>query len=231
MSRHQFGGSPADYAAEKVGSQLLLRPGAVGTVWDAVTGGTQLTDLTDLTGTPITTVTADSDGAVSFYGPDGATTLYVDFSYGRRYVMAATDTGQILADFMAQGGAPNGWADLDGTGLIDPAQLPPAFASKGLVITAPTGAVAYTIWRAPQACTVTAVRGYRSGGTGATVNATKNGADLATTDLSLSTDVTWMAAAALQNTSVAAGDAIAVAVRSVAGTPTAVTIQIDVQGL
>lgn len=229
--RHEFGGSPADYAMEKVGNSLLLRPQAVGTVWDSLTGGTQYTDLTDLTGTPITTVTADSDGAVSFYGPDGVTTLYVDFGYGRRYVMTATDTGEILAGFMAQGGVPGGWADLDGTGLIDPALLPAAFASKGLVFTAPTGAVSYTVWRAPQACTVTAVRGYRSGGTGATINATTNGADLATTDLSLSTDVTWMAAAALQNTALAAGDSIALAVRSVAGTPSAVTVQIDVQGL
>lgn len=229
--RHQFGGSPSDYAMEKVGNQLLLRPAAVGTVWDALSGGTQLTDLTDLTGTPITTVTATSDGAVAFYGPDGVTGCYVDFSYGRRYVMAATDTGQILANFMAQGGAPSGWANLDGTGHINPAQLPAAFASKGLVFTAPTGAVSYPIWRAPQACTVTAVRGYRSGGTGATINATTNGSDLATTDLSLATDVTWMAAATLQNTALAAGDSIALAVRSIAGTPTAVTVQIDIQGL
>ena len=87
MARHAFGNSPADYAMEKVGNQLLLRPAAVGTVWDALTGGTQLTDLTDLTGAPITTVTADSDGAVAFYGPDGATAVYVDFGYncGRRW--------------------------------------------------------------------------------------------------------------------------------------------------
>jgi hypothetical protein len=229
--RYAFGGSPADYAMEKVGNSLLLRPSAVGTVWDALAGGTQLTDLTDLTGTPITTVTADGDGAVSFNGPDGVTSCYVDFGYGRRYVMVATDTGEILAGFMAQGGIPGGWVQLDGTGLINPAQLPTAFASKGLVFTAPTGAVAYTVWRAPQACTVTAVRGYRSGGTGATVNATTNGADLATTDLSLPTDVTWMAAATLQNTALAAGDSIALAVRSVTGTPTAVSVQIDVKGL
>ncbi len=596
---------------EKVGNQLLLRPGATGTVWDALTGGTQITDLTDLTNTPITTVTADTDGAVAFYGPDGVTSCYVDFGYGRRYAMAATDTAEVLTDFIQQGGQPGGWAVLDGSGNIDSSQIPAALdwllvtsygaegdgiaddtlaiqaaidacppggivyfprgvykttttldwkngvtllgshanlmvgpgmtnddypcyiqpvapftgtsviqivgeddgthpaisgeqrmvnlmldgsqltgssidglfgkgnvqnvvldnvcirqmpnngiicgtngagempyswrlhhvmvdnchangmvwekhtdltlddcqvigcwaqgivitncanaqlslcrtewngshgyritgawgdwagsggmqmtgcstdrngqhgvlvdatgntpilitglqtrrdgrnggtggggfaglavaaatvpvivtnmtcypgvddggtttnspqyglavtgaatlvqvddsylhaatqglyststgtlmvganvvyasgttaaptrtlpatatATKGLVVTAPTGAVTYVIWRAPRACTVTAVRGYRQGGTGATINATKNGADLATTDLSLSTDTTWMAAAALQNTAVAAGDAIAVAVRSVAGTPTAVTIQIDVQGL
>jgi hypothetical protein len=124
MSRHIFGGSPADYAMEKVGNQLLLRPAAVGTVWNALTDGTQLTDLTNLTGGPITTVTADSDGAVAFFGPDGVTSLYVDFGYGRRYAMSAIDTGAILAAFMNQGGAPGGWAQLDGSGHIDPAQIP-----------------------------------------------------------------------------------------------------------
>jgi len=34
------------------------------------------------------------------------------------------------------------------------------------------------VWRAPFACTVTNVRGYRVGGTGATINARRNGADL-----------------------------------------------------
>lgn len=122
--RHAFGGSPSDYAMEKVGNQLLLRPASVGTVWDALTGGTQYTDLTDLTGTPITTVTADSDGAVAFFGPDGVTALYVDFGYGRRYALTAVDTGEVLADFMAQGGAPNGWAQLDSSGNIDSSQIP-----------------------------------------------------------------------------------------------------------
>lgn len=91
MARHAFGGSPADYAMEKVGNSLLLRPNSVGTVWDALTGGEQLTDLTDILGTPITTIAADSDGAVSFYGPDGVTFCYVDFGYGRRYAMPTID--------------------------------------------------------------------------------------------------------------------------------------------
>jgi hypothetical protein len=235
LSRHLFGGSPADYAMEKVGSSLLLRPEAVGTVWDSLTGGSQYTDLTDLTGTPVTTVTADEDGAVSFYGPDNIQFCYVDFGYGRRYGMTATDTGQLLAGFVAEGGQPGGWAQLDGSGKVPAAQLPAdsqtATASKSAVITAPTGAVSYVIWRAPVACLVTAVHGYRVGGTGATINATMNGADLITTNLSLSTDSTWMSGATLQNTSVPAGAVLAVSVRSVTGTPTAVTVQIDVQGL
>jgi hypothetical protein len=134
--RHQFGGSPSDYAMEKVGTSLLLRPAAVGTVWNALSGGTQLTDLTDLTGTPITTVTADSDGAVAFYGPDGVTSLYVDFGYGRRYVMAATDTGSTLAAFIAEAGAPNGLATLDSSGQVPATQLRKAL--DWLIVTATT---------------------------------------------------------------------------------------------
>lgn len=124
MARHSFGGSPADYAMERVGNQLLVRPAAIGTVWDALTGGTQLTDLTTLTGTPITQVTADADGAVYFMGPDGVTHLYVDFGYTKRFALAAVDTGEVLTDFMAQGGEPGGWAVLDGAGNIDPSQIP-----------------------------------------------------------------------------------------------------------
>ncbi|MFF7335459.1 GDSL-type esterase/lipase family protein [Streptomyces sp. NPDC008150] len=98
MSRHLFGGSPADYAMEKAGTQLVLRPGAVGTVWDAAVEGNQYTDLTDTTLSPITQVTADSVGGVTFYGPDGITHLYVDFGFGRRLILVATDIGDVLSD-------------------------------------------------------------------------------------------------------------------------------------
>ncbi|CAM5671505.1 hypothetical protein SCYAM73S_02512 [Streptomyces cyaneofuscatus] len=54
MSRHLFGLSAADLAMEKVGDEVRLRAAAVGTVWDALVGGNQVTDLTDLSGTPIT---------------------------------------------------------------------------------------------------------------------------------------------------------------------------------
>ncbi|MFE4420453.1 hypothetical protein [Streptomyces sp. NPDC056817] len=122
--RHAFGGSPADFAVERVGNQLLLRPGAVGTVWDSPTGGTRLADLTDLQLNPISEITADSDGSVAFMGPDNVTQLYVDFGYGRRYALIAVDTGQILADFIAKGGQADGWAQLDGSGKVKPEQLP-----------------------------------------------------------------------------------------------------------
>ncbi|MHC3450753.1 right-handed parallel beta-helix repeat-containing protein [Streptomyces prasinus] len=122
--RYVFGGSPSDYAMERVGNQLLVRPGATGTVWDALAGGTQYTDLTDLAGTPISEVTADNDGAVAFMGPDGVTSLYVDFGYTKRFALTAVEVGDILTDFIAQGGEPGGWARLDETGHIDSTQIP-----------------------------------------------------------------------------------------------------------
>ncbi|MFS4103751.1 hypothetical protein [Streptomyces sp. PD-S100-1] len=159
MARHLFGGSPSDYAMERVGNQLLVRPAATGTVWDALTGGTQLTDLTDLTGNPITQVTADVDGAVTFYGPDGVTVVYVDFGYGRRYTMTATDLGGVLTSFIAQGGAPGGWAQLDGSGHIAEDQIDPAMfagcASQASTAVESTGLYVRpgwgTYWRAARA--------------------------------------------------------------------------------
>lgn len=124
MPRHTFGGSPSDYAMERVGNQLLVRPGATGTVWNALTGGSQYTDLTDLTGNPVTQVTADADGAVAFMGPNDVTSLYVDFGYTRRFALTAVDLGETLTDFIAQGGEPGGWAQLDGSGNIDGSQIP-----------------------------------------------------------------------------------------------------------
>jgi hypothetical protein len=124
MPRYHFGGSPSDYAMERVGTQLMLRPGAAGTVWTDRTGGTQLTDLTDLSGNPTTGVTADSDGAVAFYGPDDVTQLYADFGYGRRYAMTATNLGELLADFLDLANQPDGWLKLNPDGAIDPGKLP-----------------------------------------------------------------------------------------------------------
>jgi hypothetical protein len=118
-------------------------------------------------------------------------------------------------------------------GVTAPSLTLPATAttvSKSLVITAPAGAVSYVVWRAPKACTVVAVRGYRVGGTGATINAQRGVSDLLATDLSLSTASTWLSGPSVQNASFAAGDSLTVAIRSVSGSPTAVTIQVDLQG-
>ena len=98
--RHLFGGSSSDYAMQKVGSELVLRPGATGTVWDSRVEGVQYTDLTDTSLNPITQVTADANGAVAFYGPDGVSHLFVDFAFGVRIVMTAVDLGDTVDDLV-----------------------------------------------------------------------------------------------------------------------------------
>jgi len=106
--------------------------------------------------------------------------------------------------------------------------------SRGGTISKSDGVVAgdLVVWRAPYTCTVTALRGYRVGGTGATVNAIRRTAagtnsDLSASNLSLTAADQWMAAGSVQNTAFAAGDALIISVRTVSGTPTQVAIQTD----
>jgi exosome complex RNA-binding protein Csl4 len=102
--------------------------------------------------------------------------------------------------------------------------------TKEIVATGTLAAATYVLWRAPVACKVTAVRAYRVGGSGAVVNAQKNATDLAT-DKSITSADTWMAAT-LSTTAadlrLAAGDTLKAEIVSVAGSPTALTIQVDV---
>jgi hypothetical protein len=98
VARHFFGYGTSDFAMTPQSTSLVLVPGATGTVWDSSTSGTQLTDLTDVNSTPITTVTADENAQVAFHGPDGVSSLYVDFGYGLRYLMVATDLGADIDD-------------------------------------------------------------------------------------------------------------------------------------
>lgn len=100
--------------------------------------------------------------------------------------------------------------------------------SRGGTVLSPSGAVNVIVWRAPFACTVTNVRGYRVGGTGAEINARRNNADnhLASA-LSLTNADQWMDGGAVQNTAYAAGDEMEIMVVSVAGSPTQVAVQVE----
>lgn len=109
--------------------------------------------------------------------------------------------------------------------LVPISQNPLLQSSRSVTLTAPAVG-SYVIWRAQKACTVTGVHAYRVGGTGATVNATAGGLDLLATDLSLSTADTWLSGTGLQNVDLAEGEALAVAVRSVAGA-TSLAVQVD----
>lgn len=101
------------------------------------------------------------------------------------------------------------------------------FSRSGSIIQ-PLGALTVVAWRALFACTVTAVKGYRVGGTGATVNARKNGSlSHLASDLSLSSADTWLDGGAVQNTSYVVGDLLELRLISIAGSPTQVAIQVD----
>jgi hypothetical protein len=98
---------------------------------------------------------------------------------------------------------------------------------KGADIAAGT----FVLWRASVPCKVKAVRAYRIGGSGAAVNATKNGVSMLTGDLAVSTASTWTAGslAALAARRFQEGDTLAVTVVSAAGSPTDLIIQVDIE--
>lgn len=109
-----------------------------------------------------------------------------------------------------------------------PKEQDPTSFSVDANLLSPSGATNVVIWRALFACTVTAVRGYRVGGTGATVNARREGADThLATDLSLTTADTWMDGGAVQNIRYAVGEKLELMVVTIAGAPTQVAIQVD----
>jgi hypothetical protein len=112
--------------------------------------------------------------------------------------------------------------------LVLPESFRTEYFSRGGTILVPSGAVNVIAWRAPWACTVLAVKGYRVGGTGAEVNARRNGADnhLAAA-LSLVGADAWADGGAVQNTAYVVGDKLEIMVVSVADDPTQIAIQVD----
>lgn len=84
-------------------------------------------------------------------------------------------------------------------------------------------------WRAPFACRLTHTRGYRTGGSGATINARRNGGSTRhlSLDLSLSTTNGWMDGGAVQDESYHLGDTLEMMVTAVSGAPAQLTIQVD----
>lgn len=102
-----------------------------------------------------------------------------------------------------------------------------AFSRGGAIINPAAGTNIY-VWRAPFACTVTAVKGIRTAGTGATINARKGGTlNHLASALSLTAADTWMDGGAVQNTAYSLGDMMEIMVVTIAGTPTQIAIQVD----
>ena len=122
-------------------------------------------------------------------------------------------------------------ADLTGTAPLGAMPTSVKILSRGGTMVNPNGitaAINIIVWRAPFACTVTALKGYRVGGTGATINARKNGAsDHLASALSLSSADVWVDGGSVQNTSYAEGDKMEIMIVSVTGSPTQIAIQVD----
>lgn len=108
----------------------------------------------------------------------------------------------------------------------------PTFA-RGGVLFQPSGLSAggnVIVWEAPFNCDVQSVRGYRVGGTGATVNARKNGtSNHLAAALSVTVADTWMDGGAVQNISYTVGDRMEIMVVTVAGSPTQVAVQVNLR--
>ncbi len=104
---------------------------------------------------------------------------------------------------------------------------PGAIISRGITLLDPEVAN-IIVWRAPFACTVTNVRGYRVAGSGAAINARKNGAsNHLSSDLSLSTSDTWLDGGSVANSAYAAGDKLEVMITAAVGTPSQIAVQVD----
>jgi hypothetical protein len=105
--RHWFGQSLTDWTFTLGGgNEAILASGEV-TFWDSWSGGSQHTDLLDENGDPITSVTT-SDGSSlplgsfpRFQGPEGVTSMWADAGGGPRFIMVATDLGDVIGDDLA----------------------------------------------------------------------------------------------------------------------------------
>jgi hypothetical protein len=91
-----------------------------------------------------------------------------------------------------------------------------------------TAAIDSVVWIATRTCTVTSIKGFRIGGTGATINAgnLSTGNHLAS-HLSLVNASTVYDGGAVQSTSYTTGQVLKIYVISVSGGPTQITIQVN----
>jgi len=91
----------------------------------------------------------------------------------------------------------------------------------------PNTALNIDVWRATVACTVTNVRGKRTGGTGATINARRKGSENHLASALSLTGTSWADGGAVQNTALEIGDSLEIMVVGTVGTVTQIAIQVD----
>ena len=105
--------------------------------------------------------------------------------------------------------------------------------SRGATILFPDP-ITVIVWRAPFACTATAVRGYRVGGNSANkINAVRGRGspasfvDLLPNDKGLTQADEWNTVNNLQNADFIEGDQLLISIRDVSGAPDQVAVQVD----
>ncbi|WP_282206721.1 hypothetical protein [Kitasatospora fiedleri] len=86
----------------------------------------------------------------------------------------------------------------------------------------------YQLFKVPAAANVIAVRAYRTGGTGGTVQVKHGALDVLASVLTTSTDA-WAGSTTVQNATCAAGDNLSVVLASPAGSPTEILVQVDLR--
>lgn len=96
----------------------------------------------------------------------------------------------------------------------------------------PAGAINVCLWKCLYNCTVTAIHGYRIGGSDATINAGKGTVATPThpilaSDLDIPSADTWADDSTVQNTAFAPGDSLVFQLTGATGSPTQVVIQVD----
>jgi len=110
--------------------------------------------------------------------------------------------------------------------------------TKGIAIVNNTGLAAtdtgsIPIWRANTACSASLILAYRSGGTGAALNITKNGSNINTASFTTPTADIWISSstAGLQTQGFNIGDSLAVNLTSFTGSVTEVIVQVEFTSL
>ena len=188
------------------GTVITVSGGGAITVPNATTGAKGVVQVG--TGLEVST------GTIALGTGANAHVLASTSGLGTSHSVSGLTSGQVLA----------------ATGATTAAFVSRSFSKSGTVLT--PSAQNVILWRAPFACTVTALKGYRVGGTGATVNAGKGTTATPTnkvlaSDLSLTSTEAWTDGGAVQNTAFAIGDPLIIIIQTVAGAPTQVGIQID----
>ncbi len=84
----------------------------------------------------------------------------------------------------------------------------------------------YQLVKVPADAAIIAVRAFRAGGTGGTVQVKKGANDVLAAALTTSTDA-WAGSTTVQNAACVAGDNISVVLAAPAGSPTEILVQVD----